>query len=60
MVEITIEQWNNLPHDYKSKWTNEKKPEYVGRRFTFASCLYSNKMSGSALAFEGIDFIIIE
>lgn len=66
MIEVTREQWDRIPNDYKGKWTqdlidNGWQPdlpvEYVGRR-NVASGSISDEI-GSLLT-EGIHFVIVD
>jgi len=56
MITITEKEFNAIPQDYRCIWTNEKYPEYIGKRACIETYI-TNKPS-SALVIEDFHFKI--
>ena len=64
MIKITKTQYNNIPRDYRSTWSNPDYPEYIGKKTAFEGSVYGlvGKTSNcpTALIIEGYHFQILE
>lgn len=64
LITITKQQWNDIPNDYKGRWTEQSlqwqqdlPKEFIGQRTVLSGCISDNK--GSSLLTEGIHFKIV-
>ncbi|MBI9090159.1 MAG: hypothetical protein JEZ12_13165 [Desulfobacterium sp.] len=65
MIQITKEQFDSIPTDYRGVWSREDHPELVGKKTALENSLLGvaglpMKDGACALVIEGISFEIIE
>ncbi len=65
MIRLTRPQYNSIPADYRSVWTNEAHPELIGKRTAMENSVLDaaglpTRPAPSGLILEGIHFEIIE
>lgn len=49
-------EWDKIPDDYKGVWTDERTPEYVGKKTVLSGCLSDTI---GALLIEDYHFVIL-
>lgn len=66
MLQVTKEQWEKIPSDYKGRWEPwivengwqaDLPLEYIGKRTVLEGCIVKN--CGCSLLTEGVHFEII-